>query len=250
MNLQPKATLEAITLRDIYGTLAVVSLIALITAMAAIVALISTLPMPLDPVSDRQALGQDRLAVLQAAATHAARPALSLTVTIPRNMTAQIPAALSDAGDHRGWLFQTKGNQTRVTLPAGDLSLLNQASGNTAATLSALRRAPTMPTNGPLATANVEWALESHPQAHLAYYALAPAMLGFLLAAMAFMQASDSRPILDHLRGRQTVVEKVDFSRNDQENLPIRRPNSTRRLRPGIAPGNTELVPTQATPQA
>ena len=46
------------------------------------------------------------------------------------------------------------------------------------------------------------------------------------------------------------VVKKVDFGRNDQENLPIRRPNSTRRLRPGIAPGNTELVPAQATPQA
>ena len=46
------------------------------------------------------------------------------------------------------------------------------------------------------------------------------------------------------------VVKKVDFGRNDQENLPIRRPNSTRRLRPGIAPGNTDLVPAQATPQA
>ena len=44
----------------------------------------------------------------------------------------------------------------------------------------------------------------------------------------------------------RTVVEKADFGRNDQENLPIRRPNSSRRLRPGIAPGNTEPVPTQS----
>ena len=204
LNFQPKATLEAITLRDIYGALAVASLIVLITAMAAVVALISTLQMPLDPVSDRQALGQDRLAVLQAAATHAERPALSITVAIPRDLTEQIPAALSDAGDRRGWLFQTQGNQNTVTMPAGDLSLLNQAKDNTAATLIALRKAPTNPANGLLITANVEWKLESHPQAHLAYYALVPAMFGFLLATMAFMQASDSRPILDHLRGRQT----------------------------------------------
>ena len=202
LNFQPKARPEAISLRDIYGTLAVVSLLALITAMAAIVALISTLQMPLDPVSDHQTLGQEQLAVLQTAATDAAKPALSITVTTPRDMTAEIPAALSDAGDRRGWLFQTQGNQSRVTLPVSDLSLLNQASGNTAATLSALRRAPTNPTNGPLITANFEWALESHPQAHLAYYALAPAMFGFLLTAMAFMQASDNRPLLDHLRRR------------------------------------------------
>ena len=47
-----------------------------------------------------------------------------------------------------------------------------------------------------------------------------------------------------------TVVKKVDFGRNDLENPTVRRPNSSRRLRPGIAPGNTELVPTQALPQA
>ena len=31
---------------------------------------------------------------------------------------------------------------------------------------------------------------------------------------------------------------------------PRRRPNSSRRLRPGISPGNTERVPAQASPQA
>ena len=31
---------------------------------------------------------------------------------------------------------------------------------------------------------------------------------------------------------------------------PRRRPNSSRRLRPGISPGNTDLVPVQATPRA
>ena len=31
---------------------------------------------------------------------------------------------------------------------------------------------------------------------------------------------------------------------------PRRRPNSSRRLRPGISPGNTERVPAQASPRA
>ena len=47
-----------------------------------------------------------------------------------------------------------------------------------------------------------------------------------------------------------TVVKKVDFSRNDQENLPCAAPTVQDGSRPGIAPGRTELVPTQATPQA
>ena len=53
-----------------------------------------------------------------------------------------------------------------------------------------------------------------------------------------------------------TVVKKVDFSYMPigQPSLktrspPRRRPNSARRLRPGFAPGNTELIPAQATPR-
>ena len=48
----------------------------------------------------------------------------------------------------------------------------------------------------------------------------------------------------------------VDFSNINHRqpflrtrSLPRRRPNSSRRLRPGISPGNTELVPAQATPR-
>ena len=45
------------------------------------------------------------------------------------------------------------------------------------------------------------------------------------------------------------VVKKVDFGRNDLENPPFAAPTVQDGSRPGIAPGNTELVPTQATPQ-
>ena len=48
----------------------------------------------------------------------------------------------------------------------------------------------------------------------------------------------------------RAVVKKVDFSRNDLENPPFAAPTVQDGSRPGIAPGNTELVPTQATPQA
>ena len=48
----------------------------------------------------------------------------------------------------------------------------------------------------------------------------------------------------------RTVVKKVDFSRNDQDNPPFAAPTVQDGSRPGIAPGNTELVPAQATPQA
>ena len=43
------------------------------------------------------------------------------------------------------------------------------------------------------------------------------------------------RPAMEHLQqiNPRTVVKKVDFSRNDQENRPIRRPNSSRRLPTG-----------------
>ena len=42
----------------------------------------------------------------------------------------------------------------------------------------------------------------------------------------------------------------VDFSHRPQSAKPLRRPNSSRRLRPGFSPGNTELIPAQATPRA
>ena len=63
------------------------------------------------------------------------------------------------------------------------------------------------------------------------------------------------RPRMEMLakQGEQTVVKRDDFGNTDQHqpflktrSLPRRRPNSTRRLRPGIPPGNTELVPAQA----
>ena len=47
-----------------------------------------------------------------------------------------------------------------------------------------------------------------------------------------------------------TVVKMVDFSHRPQSAKPLRRPNSARRLRPGFSPGNTELIPAQATPRA
>ena len=43
-----------------------------------------------------------------------------------------------------------------------------------------------------------------------------------------------------------TVVKMVDFSRRPQSAKPLRRPNSSRRLRPGVSPRNTELIPAQA----
>ena len=59
-----------------------------------------------------------------------------------------------------------------------------------------------------------------------------------------------------YVAAHSTVVKKVDFSYMPigQPSLktrspPRRRPNSARRLRPGFAPGNTELVPAQATPR-
>ena len=47
----------------------------------------------------------------------------------------------------------------------------------------------------------------------------------------------------------ETVVKKVDFGRNDLENPPFAAPTVQDGSRPGIAPGNTELVPAQATPR-
>ena len=47
-----------------------------------------------------------------------------------------------------------------------------------------------------------------------------------------------------------TVVKMVDFSHRPQSAKPLRRPNSSRRLRPGLSPRNTELIPAQATPRA
>ena len=49
-----------------------------------------------------------------------------------------------------------------------------------------------------------------------------------------------------------TVVKKVALVTNHRQPLletrsePRRRPNSARRLRPGLSPGNTERVPAQA----
>ena len=54
----------------------------------------------------------------------------------------------------------------------------------------------------------------------------------------------------------ETVAKLVNFSRKGpsttSEDPPQadRRPNSARRLRPGLSPGNTELIPVQATPRA
>ena len=48
----------------------------------------------------------------------------------------------------------------------------------------------------------------------------------------------------------RTVVKMVDFSHRPQSAKPLRRPNSSRRLRPGLSPRNTDLVPAQATPRA
>ena len=47
-----------------------------------------------------------------------------------------------------------------------------------------------------------------------------------------------------------TVVKMVDFSHRPQSAKPLRRPNSSRRLRPGISPENTDRIPAQATPRA
>ena len=50
----------------------------------------------------------------------------------------------------------------------------------------------------------------------------------------------------------RTVVKMVDFGYKPPSSIPKdavsprRRPNSARRLRPGISPGNAELVPAQA----
>ena len=61
-------------------------------------------------------------------------------------------------------------------------------------------------------------------------------------------RVSTGTPVADGIV--QTVVKKVDFGRNDLENPPFAAPTVQDGSRPGIAPGRTELVPTQATPQA
>ena len=43
-----------------------------------------------------------------------------------------------------------------------------------------------------------------------------------------------------------TVVKMVDFSHRPQSAKPLRRPNCSRRLHPGLSPRNTELIPVQA----
>ena len=54
----------------------------------------------------------------------------------------------------------------------------------------------------------------------------------------------------------KAVVKMVDLVTNCRRPFlkarspPRRRPNSSRRLRPGVSPGNTDRIPTQATPRA
>lgn len=179
------ALLAAMTLMALLSFLGAIAAVAFTTATEGTAATLE---------SNLSHLPENRVQVLQDTARKAEEELpLTLAIRVPHHMSEQIPQALMDAGDRRGWLFEDSGKDRRVTMPVQDLHLFNQALTDPQATMSFLQERPTADPQSPLTTAEIRYHWEWSTTASAAYNALLPTFFATLSFGLIFITTA-TRP--------------------------------------------------------